>query len=92
MDTVGSGIGLQLQGFDGAVTHQVLKFAEAIDLPLILIHQEYLVSEDKKDVVEEILKSSMRVVLQKAGQCGALNAKWTDSEGASSKVEINLHT
>ncbi|WP_353439834.1 hypothetical protein [Polynucleobacter sp. UK-FUSCHL-C3] len=90
IDAVGSGIGLQLQGFDGAVTHQVLKFADAIDLPLIPIHEEYLVPEDKQAVIEEILRSSMQVVLQKAGQYGTLNAKWTGSAGGSSKVEINL--
>ncbi|QWE15043.1 hypothetical protein [Polynucleobacter sp. AP-Sving-400A-A2] len=90
VDAVGSGIGLQLQGFDGAVTHQVLKFADAIDLPLIPIHEEYLVPEDKQAVIEEILRSSMQVVLQKAGQYGNLNAKWTDSNGWSSKVKIKL--
>ena len=90
VDAVGSGIGLQLQGFDGAVTHQVLKFAEAINLPLIPIHEEYLVQEDKKDVIEEILRSSMQVVLQRAGQYGSLNAKWTDSKGLSSKLANNL--
>jgi hypothetical protein len=90
VDAVGSGIGLQLQGFDGAVTHQVLRFAEALDLPLIPIHEEYLVQEGKKEVIEEILKSSMQVVLQRAGQYGNLNAKWTNSKGLSSKVTIDL--
>jgi len=90
VDAIGSGIGLQLQGFDGAVTHQVLKFAEAIDLPLIPIHEEYLVPEEKKDVIEEILRSSMQVVLQKAGQYGFVSAKWTSAKGVSSKVEIVL--
>lgn len=90
IDAVGSGIGLQLQGFDGAVTHQVLKFADAIDLPLIPIHEEYLVPEDKKSVIEEILKQSIRVVLQNAGQFGSINAKWTNSKGVSSKAGIPL--
>lgn len=87
---VGSGIGLQLQGFDGAVTHQVLKFADAIDLPLIPIHEEYLVPENKKVVIEEILKQAMRVVLHRAGQYGKINAKWTSSTGESSKVCLHL--
>ena len=43
--------------------HQVLKFADAIDLPIIPIHEEYPVPEDKKVVIEEILKQSIRVVL-----------------------------
>jgi hypothetical protein len=90
VDAIGTSISLQLQGFDGAVTHQVLKFAELIDLPLIPIHEQYLVPEDSKDVLEEILRSSIQVVLQKAGQYGVLNAKWTNSEGASSTTEINL--
>lgn len=90
VDAVGSGIGLKLQGFDGALTHQVLKFADSIDLPLIPIHEEYLVPEEKKAVIEEILRSSMRVVLQKAGQYGALNAKWNNSNGTINKVSIDL--
>jgi hypothetical protein len=90
VDAVGSGIGLQLQGFDSMVTYEVLKFAESIDLPLIPIHEEYIVPEDKKEILEEILKSSMQVVLQKAGQYGFLSAKWSNSKGLSSKVRINL--
>lgn len=90
VDAVCSGIGLQLQGFDSMVTHQVLKFAEALDLPIIPIHEEYLVPEDKKSVIEEILKQSMRIVLQEAGQYGTLNAKWTDSKGVGSRVEVDL--
>ncbi len=90
VDAVGSGIGLQLQGFDGAITHQILKFADLIDLPLIPIHEEYLVPKGKKSVIEEIFKSSMQVVFQRAGRYGTLNAKWTDSWGNSSKVALNL--
>lgn len=91
VDAVGSGIGLRLQGFDGAITHQVLKFADAIDLPVVPIHEEYLVPENKRVVIEEILRSSMQVVLQGAGQYGVLNAKWTNSQGLSSKVSLNLN-
>lgn len=90
VDAIGTGIGLQLQGFDGAVMHQVLKFAESIDLPLIPIHEEYLVPEDRRYVLEEILRSSIQVVLQKAGQFGSLNAKWTNSLGDETKVKIDL--
>jgi hypothetical protein len=72
------------------VTHQVLKLADFIDLPLIPIHEEYLVPEDKKEVIEEILRASMQLVLQKAGQYGALNAKWTNSNELSSKIAIDL--
>jgi hypothetical protein len=90
VSAIGSGIGLQLQGFDSMVTHQVLKLADFIDLPLIPIHEEYLVPEDKKDVIEEILRASMQLVLQKAGQYGVLNAKWTNSNELSSKIAIDL--
>jgi hypothetical protein len=90
VDAIGAGIGLQLQGFDGAVTHQVLKFADALDLPLIPIHEEYLVSEDKKAVIEEMLRASIQLVLQKAGQYGALNAKWTNNLGEKTSVVIKL--
>jgi hypothetical protein len=90
VDAVGSGIGLQLQGFDGAITHQILKFAELIDLPLIPIHEEYLVPEDKKEVIEQALKLSMQALLQKAGQYGSISAKWSNSIGGEEKININL--
>ena len=87
---IGTGIGLKLQGFDSAITTQVLKFAEIVKLPIIPIHEEYLVPEDKKYLIEEILRSSMRVVLMQAGQYGAIQAKWIDSKECKSKVVINL--
>ncbi len=90
IDMIGTGIGLKLQGFDGAITTQVLKFAEIMKLPIIPIHEEYLVPEDKKYLIEEILRSSMRVVLMQAGQYGTIAAKWTDSNGRKSNVLLNL--
>lgn len=87
---IGTGIGLTLQGFDSAITTQVLKFADYMKLPIIPIHEEYLVPEDKKYLIEEILKQSMRVVLMKAGQYGTLKAKWTDSKGNKNFVELRL--
>lgn len=90
VDAVGSGIGLQLQGFDGAITHQIMKFAELIDLPLIPIHEEYLVPENKKEVIKQALKLSMQTLLQKAGQYGSISAKWTNSLGDETKVKIDL--
>lgn len=90
IDMIGTGIGLKLQGFDGAITTQVLKFAEIMKLPIIPIHEEYLVPEDKKYLIEEILRSSMRVVLMQAGQYGTIQAKWVDSGGNKSNVVISL--
>lgn len=90
IDMIGTGIGLKLQGFDGAITTQVLKFAEIMKLPIIPIHEEYLVPEDKKFLIEEILRSSLRVVLMQAGQYGTIAAKWTNSESKKSTVDINL--
>lgn len=90
IDVIGTGIGLKLQGFDGAITTQVLKFADVMELPIIPIHEEYLVPEDKKHLIEEILRSSMRVILMQAGQYGTISAKWTDSNVKKSNVLINL--
>jgi hypothetical protein len=87
---IGTGIGLKLQGFDGAITTEVLKFAEIMKLPIIPIHEEYLVPEDKKFLIEEILRSSLRIVLMEAGQYGTIAAKWTDSKGNKSNVVISL--
>lgn len=90
IDMIGTGVGLKLQGFDGAITTQVLMFAEIMKLPIIPIHEEYLVPEDKKFLIEEILRSSLRVVLMEAGQYGTIAAKWTDSKGNKSNVVISL--
>jgi hypothetical protein len=90
IDMIGTGIGLKLQGFDGAITTQVLMFAEIMKLPIIPIHEEYLVPEDKKYLIEEILRSSMRVVLMQAGQYGTISAKWTNSKGDKSNIVISL--
>jgi hypothetical protein len=91
MDMIGTGIGLQLQGFDGAITTQVLKFADQMNLPIIPIHEEYLVPQDKKFLIEEILRSSLRVVLMQAGQYGTIAAKWADSKGNKSNVVVGLN-
>jgi hypothetical protein len=87
---IGTGIGLKLQGFDGAITTEVLKFADQMNLPIIPIHEEYLVPQDKKFLIEEILRSSLRVVLMEAGQYGTIAAKWTDSKGNKSHVALSL--
>ena len=87
---IGTGIGLVLQGFDSSITTQVLKFADHMKLPIIPIHEEYLVPEDKKYLIEEILKQSIRVVLMEAGQYGNLRAKWTNSHGKKTPVNLDL--
>jgi len=90
IDMIGTGIGLKLQGFDGAITTEVLKFAEIMKLPIIPIHEEYLVPEDKKFLIEEILRASLRVVLMEAGQYGTISAKWTNSNQIKESIQINL--
>jgi hypothetical protein len=90
MDMIGTGIGLQLQGYDGAITTQVLKFADHMNLPIIPIHEEYLVQEDKKYLIEEILRASFRFILKEAGQYGSISANWSDSFNNKSKIVIQL--
>lgn len=90
IDMIGTGIGLKLQGFDGAITTEVLKFAEIMKLPIIPIHEEYLVPEDKKFLIEEILRASLRVVLMEAGQYGTISAKWTNSNQIKESIQVNL--
>ncbi len=91
IDMIGTGIGLKLQGFDGAITTEVLKFAEIMKLPIIPIHEEYLVPEDKKYLIEEILRSSLRVVLMQAGQYGTISAKWSNSKGDKTLIVLDLN-
>lgn len=87
---IATGIGIVLQRIDSDITFQMLKFAELIDLPMIPIHEEYLVPEDKKEVIISALKYSVQVVLEDAGQFGELKAKWTNKDQTQEIVLINL--
>jgi hypothetical protein len=89
-DVIGTGIGLKLQGFDGSVTNSVLFISNQVGLPIIPIHEEYLVAEDNKDALIEILRFAIRKVLGEKGQYGFIMAKWVDSQGNKSDVKIPL--
>ncbi len=87
---IATGIGIVLQRIDSDITYQMLKFAELINIPMIPIHEEYLVPEDKKDVIISALKYSVQVTLEDAGQFGEIKAKWTDAAGNKEIILINL--
>ena len=89
-DVIGTGIGLELQGFDGSVTNSVLFISNQVGLPIIPIHEEYLVAEDNKDALIEILRFAIRKTLKEKGQYGFVMAKWVDSQGNKSEVKIPL--
>jgi hypothetical protein len=89
-DVIGTGIGLELQGFDGSVTNSVLFISNQVGLPIIPIHEEYLVAEDNKDALIEILRFAIRKTLKEKGQYGFVMAKWVDSKGNKSDVKIPL--
>jgi hypothetical protein len=90
-DVIGTGIGLELQGFDGSVTNSVLSVSEQVGLPIIPIHEEYLVAEENKDALIEILRFAIRKTLKEKGQYGFVMAKWSDSQGNKSEVKIPLN-
>lgn len=89
-DVIGTGIGLALQGFDGSVTNNVLSISKQVGLPIIPIHEEYLVAEDNKDALIEILRFAIRKTLKEKGQYGFVMAKWVDSQGNKSELKIPL--
>ena len=59
-------------------------------MPIIPIDEEYLVTEENKEALIEILKFAFRKVLKENGQYGILKAKWTDSKGIETNVKISL--
>jgi hypothetical protein len=90
VESLGSGIGLILQGFDGDITHNMLKLADELDIPMIPIHEEYLCKEEDKLKIIELLRGAIKVTLQNYLDTGAVNAKWTDSSGNEERIVIIL--
>jgi len=90
VESLGSGIGLILQGFDGDITHNMLKLADELDIPMIPIHEEYLCKEEDKLKIIELLRGAIKVTLRNYLDTGTINAKWTDSSGNEEKIVINL--
>lgn len=90
VDTIGSGIGLKLQGYDGNITHNMLMLADKINIPIVPIHEEYLCKEEDKDKIVEMLRGALKVTLDSYMSSGVVHAKWTDSSGTKEKISINL--
>ncbi len=89
-DTIGSGIGLKLQGYDGNITHNMLRLADKINIPIVPIHEEYLCKEEDKAKIIEMLRGALKVTLDSYISSGIVHAKWTDSSGNKEKISITL--
>jgi hypothetical protein len=89
-DFIGTGVGSELMGFDGHITHFVLKLADKYDLPIIPIHEEYIVPKNKKDLLKKIFKEAVGLALKNDGKYGEVQIKWTDSRGKKTSEKLNL--
>lgn len=89
-EVLGSGRGLELQGFDGNITFNMLKLADQLDIPIIPIHEEYLCKEEDREAITEMLRDAIRLVLDKYFHNGNIKAKWTNSFGQEELVQIAL--
>lgn len=87
---LGSGIGLELQGFDGSITYNMLKLADKLDIPIIPIHEEFLCKEEDKEKIIEMLRGAVKVVLDKHYSQGIILAKWSDSFCQKEVVQVSL--
>lgn len=89
-DLIGTGVGLELQGLDGNITHNMIKLADKLDIPIIPIHEEYLCKEEDKEKIIEMLRGAIKVTLKNHLNYGDIYAKWTDSLGREKAIKISL--
>lgn len=87
---LGSGVGLELQGFDGSITFNMLKLADILDIPIIPIHEEYLCKEEDKYKIILMLRGAIKVALKDYLATGQVNAKWTDRYKNEENIEVSL--
>ena len=90
-DFIGTGIGSELMGFDGSITNFILKLTDKYDLPLIPIHEEYIVPKNKRDLLKNIFKEAVGLALKNDGKYGDIEIKWTDSKNIKTIEKINLN-
>ena len=65
-DLIETSVGLELEGLDGNITHNILKLAGKLNIPIIPTHEECLCKEDKdknyRDATRRIKSNTKKTI------------------------------
>jgi len=89
-EAIGRGLGVALQAIDGTLIERVIEVANGFKVPVIPVHDEFIVREGDRQFIEMALERVFRDWIGEKGKFGTLGAKWTNSAGDEEMVRIDL--
>ena len=89
-EAIGRGLGVALQAIDGTLIERVIEVANGFKVPVIPVHDEFIVREGDRQFIEMALERVFRDWIGEKGKFGTLGAKWTNSAGEEEMVRIDL--
>jgi hypothetical protein len=89
-EAIGRGLGVALQAIDGTLIERVIEVANGFKVPVIPVHDEFIVREEDRQLIEMALERVFRESFAEKGKFGTLGAKWTNSTGEEEMVKIDL--
>jgi len=87
---IGCGLGVALQAIDGTLMERTIDVANEFKVPVIPVHDEFIVREEDRQLIEMALERVFRESFAEKGKFGTLGAKWTNSNGEEELVKIDL--
>lgn len=90
VEAIGRGLGVTLQAIDGALVERIIEVANEAKVPLIPVHDEFIVREKDRVFIQVVLERVFRDWIGEKGQFGTIGAKWTSADGVEESVLIDL--
>jgi hypothetical protein len=87
---IGRGLGVTLQAIDGTLIERIIEVANEAKVPLIPVHDEFIVREKDRVFIQVVLERVFRDWIGEKGQFGTIGAKWTSADGVEESVLIDL--
>ncbi|MDB9753740.1 hypothetical protein OAB29_06280 [Oceanospirillaceae bacterium] len=87
---IGRGLGVTLQAIDGTLIERIIEVANEAKVPLIPVHDEFVVREKDRVFIQVVLERVFRDWIGEKGQFGSIGAKWTSADGVGEPVLIDL--
>jgi hypothetical protein len=90
VEAIGRGLGVTLQAIDGTLIERIIEVANEAKVPLIPVHDEFIVREKDRVFIQVVLERVFRDWIGEKGQFGSIGAKWTSADGVEEPVLIDL--
>ncbi|MDB9752605.1 hypothetical protein OAB29_00505 [Oceanospirillaceae bacterium] len=90
VEAIGRGLGVTLQAIDGTLIERIIEVANEAKVPLIPVHDEFIVREKDRVFIQVVLERVFRDWIGEKGQFGTIGAKWTSADGVEESVLIDL--